>query len=249
MRAISCSPFGSTMPFWLRITLFVMFAARISSDISIAQEPDSFDVRLFRLVNSQQNPDKNGFFEILDHLAYPAFIGAPAGFLASGAINENSQNFQTGIMLLVSEGLTLAGTGITKTAVDRPRPFEALEGVKVKHAWSAPGRSFPSGHSSLAFSIATIVSLQYGKASVSVPLFVWATLTAYGRVYLGVHYPTDVLAGAVLGTGVSLLVWQYRDSFADASDDILGISDPVTAAAMSGRPVGISLISLKIPIH
>jgi len=226
-----------------------MLAAGLSSHIAFAQEPDSYDVRLFRLVNSQQNPDKTGFFEILDHLAYPAFIGAPAGFLAIGAMNDNSQNFQTGIMLLISEGLTLAGTGIAKIAVDRPRPFEALEGVKVKHEWSAGGHSFPSGHSSLAFSIATIISLQYGKAALSLPMFVWATLTAYGRVYLGVHYPTDVLAGAVLGAGVSLLVWQYRDSFADVSDNILGISDPVTEAAMAGRPVGTSLMSLRIPIH
>ena len=249
MRAISCSHTGSRFPSWLRVTTWVMMAACISSHIALAQEPDSYDVRLFRLVNAQQNPDKTGFFEILDHLAYPAYIGAPAGFLAIGAMNDNSQNFQTGIMLLVSEGLTLAGTGIVKIAVDRPRPFEALEGVKVKHQWSATGRSFPSGHSSLAFSIATIVSLQYGKAAVSVPMFLWASLTAYGRVYLGVHYPTDVLAGAVLGAGVSLLVWQYRDSFADVSDNILGISDPVTMAAASGRPVGLTIMSLNIPLH
>ena len=249
MRATSCLHCASGIPSWLNMTLAMIMAASMSSSLSFAQEPDVFDVRLFRLVNSWQDPDRSGFFEILDHVALPSFAAAPVGFLAIGGIGGNSRELQTGLMLVVSEGLTLGSTSVLKSVADRPRPFQELQQVKLKHEWSAGGRSFPSGHTSIAFSIATLVSLQYRNALVTVPIFVWAALTGVGRIYLGVHYPSDVLGGAILGTGISVLVWQFRGSFKEASDGILGISDPVTQAATSGRQVGISLIRLAVPFH
>jgi hypothetical protein len=249
MRASSCLRCASGLPAWLTVILCGIVVVSSSSPVILAQEPDTFDVRLFRLINSQQNPDRTGFFEVLDNTSLISFVGVPAGFLGVGAIEDDSRDFQTGLMLVVSEGLTAASTGILKMVVDRPRPFQELQNVQLKHEWSAGGRSFPSGHTSLAFSIATLVSLQYRSAYVTAPIFAWALLTGYGRIYLGVHYPSDVLAGALLGTGVSVLVWQFRDAFEGASDDILGISDPVTQAAMTGTPVGVRLVHAAIPFH
>jgi len=246
MRATSCSHFASGLPSWLFMACVLVMSA---STIRVqAQEPDTHDVRLFRFINSQQNPDKTGFFEILDYTSLPSYGAVPLGFLAAGGFGSQARELQTGLMLVVSEGLTLGSTSLLKGIFARPRPFEVLEDVHLKHAWSAGGRSFPSGHTSMAFSIATIVSLQYQRIGVTIPMFLWATLIGYGRVYLGVHYPSDVLGGAILGSGVSLLVWQFRDAFQEASEKMVGKADPVTEAARNGRPVGVDIVRLVFPL-
>jgi undecaprenyl-diphosphatase len=61
--------------------------------------------------------------------------------------------------------------------------------------------SFPSGHATVAFACATVLALAVPR--LRVPLFVLAALIAFSRVYVGVHYPFDVLAGAVLGVGLA----------------------------------------------
>lgn len=84
-----------------------------------------------------------------------------------------------------------------KNLVDRTRPYELIEGLKILVAKPADA-SFPSGHSGASFAAATAifpwVSRRYG-----VPLLILAALIALSRLYVGVHFPTDVLAGTVIG--------------------------------------------------
>lgn len=85
---------------------------------------------------------------------------------------------------------------LLKLVVDRPRPGgDALVAVPASS-------SFPSGHAATAFAAAAAVGFVYPR--LRLPMFVLAALVALSRVYLGVHYPADVLAGALLGLGV---VW------------------------------------------
>ncbi|MEK7545569.1 MAG: phosphatase PAP2 family protein [Patescibacteria group bacterium] len=79
----------------------------------------------------------------------------------------------------------------------RPRPFAALEGVTKLADRLAADKSFPSAHATFAFALAAGVALhnrKWGNA-----LLALAALTAFGRVAVGVHYPSDVVAGAILG--------------------------------------------------
>ena len=86
---------------------------------------------------------------------------------------------------------------IIKSKITRLRPFEALSGIQ--NLIDAPDRySFPSGHTAAAFVMAIIISA--ALPLLSVPLIVWASLVGLSRIYLGVHYPTDVLAGMILGS-------------------------------------------------
>jgi len=95
--------------------------------------------------------------------------------------------------------LTLA----LKALVGRERPYESVpEADPLLRA--DVGLSFPSGHAST--SLAGAVILAYLFPRLAMPLLLLAALVAYSRVYVGVHYPADVVAGAALGTLVALAV-------------------------------------------
>lgn len=94
-------------------------------------------------------------------------------------------------------------TEVLKLLVDRPRPFEELPDMST--IVSASGPSFPSAHASRAFAVAAIVAIRtsrrYGAPSLAI-----ASLIGLSRVCLGVHWPTDVLAGALLGAAMAVVL-------------------------------------------
>lgn len=91
---------------------------------------------------------------------------------------------------------------ILKKGLRRNRPAQALPGFQ---SFVAPADqfSFPSGHTSGAFLVATAVA---GLMPELTPLlFAWAALVGLSRVFLGVHFPTDIVAGGAMGSGIALL--------------------------------------------
>lgn len=96
-----------------------------------------------------------------------------------------------------------AGLAVTlvKEGVDRARPPVAEPGLDPVGVIPASA-SFPSGHSATAFATAVAVGLVYPR--LRVPLLVLAALVALSRVYLGMHYATDVLVGTALGVAIGL---------------------------------------------
>lgn len=106
--------------------------------------------------------------------------------------------------LAISGGITI----ILKYSVNRDRPFVTYPDITKKADAVAP--SFPSGHTSSAFATATSVSLAYPKWYVIAPSFAWAGTVGYSRMHLGVHYPSDVLAGALIGSGCAFLTYKVN---------------------------------------
>ena len=99
---------------------------------------------------------------------------------------------------------------VVKNAVARVRPCTAIEGIRLI-AGCPKSYSLPSGHAITSFACAVplyILSREYMMMSWRIYPLILASLIAFSRMYLGVHYPTDVLAGALLGTliGVALAV-------------------------------------------
>ncbi len=76
------------------------------------------------------------------------------------------------------------------------------------------GHSFPSGHTMTAFGVATVIAIWAWKTDkrwIAFSIFIWASLVGVSRIYRGVHWPTDVLAGALLGVAAGVFVswiWQ-----------------------------------------
>jgi len=172
-----------------------------------AQEREDLDVRIFRSINGLQDTSSNGFIEYLDHSSLPTFGALPVGFLVVGTATGDRAVFETGLLLAAAQLTTLGLTVTLKEMTGRQRPFESLADVHVKHRWSAAGSSFPSGHTSQAFAIATVFSLKFPKGSVIVPALLWASAIGYGRIFLGVHYPSDVVGGMAVGIAGGFIAW------------------------------------------
>jgi len=121
--------------------------------------------------------------------------------------------------------LGMASIGVTSVVVNaamkplgrRSRPARAAEEVPLaRHVPMPASTSFPSGHSASAFAFATAVGHVHPQAGV--PLRGLAALVAYSRVHTGVHYPGDVVAGALVGTTMAQLTTHFllRDRGASA---------------------------------
>jgi len=111
---------------------------------------------------------------------------------------------RTGLMLAV--GLTLGlilGSIILKPLIARPRPFSYVENMKL--LISAPKDfSFPSGHTLASFISAVIFLIEHKKGAKAI--FILAVLISFSRLYLYVHFPSDVIVGALLGTLIAFFV-------------------------------------------
>jgi len=89
---------------------------------------------------------------------------------------------------------------LLKNSFQRRRPPEAIP--CFRSVITASDRfSFPSGHTAAAFLLATLTTEHYG--ALALPLYLWSGAVGLSRVVLGVHFPTDIVAGALLGSGIA----------------------------------------------
>lgn len=86
---------------------------------------------------------------------------------------------------------------LLKNIVARPRPYTEVEGL-VSLIGKLSDYSFPSGHTVVTFMGATVLYKKFPKY-IGITAFIWAVITGFSRMYLGVHYLTDILGGGILG--------------------------------------------------
>jgi len=161
------------------------------------------DIDLLRKINVHRNQKLDCSFKFITNTVSPVHIGVPVGLIATGLISHNKTTLYNGLeasaAFIVNSGLT----GGLKIIINRPRPFKTYPDIVKLSDGGSP--SFPSGHTSSAFAAATSLSLMYPKWYVIAPSFTWACLAGYSRMHLGVHYPSDVLGGIIVGAGSAYL--------------------------------------------
>lgn len=167
----------------------------------------NLDKRLFFLINSQwTSPWADQFFPSITDLhktlifkltVIPFIIGM---FLWTKGLKKGFVVFIFCLLsVLISDGV---GNYAFKKTVQRPRPAETQDlVVQVRAPFG--GYSFVSNHATNMFSAATFISMIYPV--VTIPLYALAFLVGYSRVYSGVHFPTDVICGALLGIMVGIM--------------------------------------------
>jgi undecaprenyl-diphosphatase len=134
----------------------------------------------------------------------------------------------------LSAGLALAIAQVLSRIVDRPRPFVADPGGVHLFAQHVPDPGFPSDHATAAFAIAVAILMR--NRSWGAVTLVAAVVLAIGRVGMGIHYPSDVIAGAALGSACALALWHPRARAAlHALADLAGRMLDATAAAIGAR--------------
>jgi undecaprenyl-diphosphatase len=173
------------------------------------------------------------FLESVAPLFFVALLAAL--FLARG--KWRSRNARHGVVAAgLSAGLALVLAKVLSDAIARQRPFvdhPHAAHLFIKHA---ADYGFPSDHASGAFAIAVALLLRHRRAGLLA--LAMAVAISVGRVMVGVHYPSDVAAGAVLGTLCALLFWHPRvRGPLSALADWLGALYDRLAAAVLRRPV------------
>lgn len=157
------------------------------------------DDRIMINLADNRTPGQTGFFMFLSNTNRYGSIGIPAGLLVGGIVGHNQAMRENSLYVASSTAISFGLTALIKHLVKRPRPF--VQNIHIIPVYRAQGYSFPSGHTSSGIAAATALSVAYPKWYVIAPAFLWAGSVSYSRMYLGVHYPTDVGAGALLGAG------------------------------------------------
>lgn len=156
------------------------------------------ELKILHVVQDHRTPEGDAWANRLD-----ARFGLPVWFHELGELRQSHGIFAAAKGAALLTGVMATNTVITELAkrkFDRERPYDADPTI-IPVVPRPHDASFPSGHTSNAFAAARVFSLLEPERTVE--LYKLATEVAASRVYAGVHYPTDVIAGALIGTAVA----------------------------------------------
>jgi membrane-associated phospholipid phosphatase len=145
-------------------------------------------------------------FQFFSNSATPCAIAAPVIVYSVGFFSKDKEIKNKAIVMTKSILVSTFSNFAIKYLVHRDRPFVTYPYIEKESDGGSP--SFPSGHTEATFATATSLSLAFPKWYVIVPSYIWAGSVGYSRMHLGVHYPSDVLAGALVGTTSSYLTYR-----------------------------------------
>ncbi len=172
----------------------------------------NWDINALKNINPAQ--PNSGVWRTFSSTAEPLTVGIPVSMFAVGLLSKDSSLKARSIEILVSVAAAAIATEGIKIIFNRDRPYQKYPLEVFPYDASEKGKSFPSAHTSLSFATATSLAITYKKWYVTVPAFVWATGVGYSRLYLGEHYPSDVLAGAAVGAaGAIVSHWLNKKIF------------------------------------
>lgn len=173
---------------------FTFLIAVLLPSLLIAQ---NFDINLLKKINPDTIP-KSIYWKQTSNSAYWLPCIVSLGQIGYGFIANDKLSKRYGVETAVDVGLGQLISAGLKHIINRPRPYTRWA-AEIHPVNYGTDYSFPSGHTAAAFS--TMASLAYTRKQwcVTVPITLWSSSVGYSRMYLGRHYPTDVMGGVVVG--------------------------------------------------
>ena len=192
-----------------KITTIILLILTISSLNwqSCAQNPD---IELLNKINSNSSKTVRTYSRFISDATIPMALGATASIGIASLIRHDNEMLRSAIYIGASQVVDVALTYSLKYSINRMRPYDAYP-LLIQNAATENSPSMPSGHTSLAFATATSLTLQYPNWYVATPAYLWACSVGYSRMNLGVHYPSDVVAGAALGVASAYITKLAND--------------------------------------
>ncbi|MBC8043130.1 MAG: phosphatase PAP2 family protein [Rhizobacter sp.] len=170
------------------------------------------DVSIFRLINEAW---ANPFFDVL--MPFATHLKRSWPITAAAILFVLVRRRWDGLSIVLLSVLAVAvadqtASGLFKPLVQRTRPCFELENVRLLID-QVRSYSFASSHAANSFAVATMTWIYFGKSPDKLDkafawfMIVYASINSYSRVYIGVHYPSDVLGGAAMGVVSAILIY------------------------------------------
>lgn len=171
---------------------------------------NTIDTQVFLALNGLHAP----YFDVFMKLFTGKWIWVPMYAAVLFAVVRNYRWRQTlAVLVCVALAITIADqvcATLIRPEVCRLRPSNPenplSEMVHIVGGYRGGSYGFPSCHAANSFALASFLTLLFANRKLSLFIFAWAVLNSYSRVYLGVHYPGDLLVGAIIGTAA---VWLW----------------------------------------
>ncbi|MEM0143841.1 MAG: phosphatase PAP2 family protein [Candidatus Parvarchaeum sp.] len=187
--------------------IFVVIFLLVNFKIS-----NNFDITVFKLINEKWSVNLLDPFFAAVAIYGREYFWVPVVLLmwVLGS-SFNNEKAKKGALMLVIVFIAIIVIGLAlKQVYYRPRPFlnpilSSIDHVLVPKDFDS---SFPSGHA-LIVAGGAAVSFLFLRRRYSIPLVIEAALVSYSRVYVGVHYPTDVIAGVILGVAIAFIICSF----------------------------------------
>jgi undecaprenyl-diphosphatase len=181
----------------------------ITEPLNTFYGPESFNYQLFMAINHAHHPLLDPVMEACITLGSSRMVYYYAALLLFVAVvRRDIMPFRYVWLFCLAVAVGIGAEEILKEVFKVPRPALAINRDRIMILGEVKLRnSFPSGHATFIFLSAYMLS--YRRSMLwKVPLFVFAILVAWSRVYVGAHFPLDVAGGACLGIATGYLVWQ-----------------------------------------
>lgn len=179
----------------------------------------SVNVDMFYFFNHNfQNPIFDAVMPVVTHFGgFKVLVVVLIAIILYAHLKDKKTLKRLTILALIAFLCSDIFTAILKHIICEPRPFVTLDNVHLLIAEDDP-LSFPSGHTTSTFSVVTFFVLNMNELAkrhyklIDAALIIFAVVIPFSRMYVGVHYPGDVLAGALIGIAGALIVNKYKNS-------------------------------------